>query len=144
VGANGYGIAGGPAHRVVYQRMVGPIAEGQQIDHACHNDAECSGGHSCLHRLCVNWASHLRPVTAQVNLLASPNTVNSINVAKDRCPQDHPYDEANTTHRNGRRHCNQCARDRRRRNYYANLEAERTRAREYQQQRRTRATNSRP
>jgi hypothetical protein len=132
----GYGNASGPAHRLVYQLMVGPIPEGQQIDHSCHNDAECAGGKSCQHRLCVNWVNHLRTVTARVNLLASPNTVNSINVMKDHCPRDHPYDEANTSYRNGRRHCRACDRDRSRRYYHGNLELVRAKARDYQRERR--------
>lgn len=122
---NGYGSGGdGLAHRAVYERMVGPIPDGYHIDHTCHNESGCPGGHSCPHRLCVNW-NHLQPVPVGVNLLRSPHTLNSINVAKTQCPQGHPYDDANTTRRNGRRHCKQCARDRRRKRYAADLESSR-------------------
>lgn len=133
---NGYGNSSGPAHRAVYARMVAPIPEGQQIDHACHNEADCSGGKKCPHRRCVNWVSHLRISTVQNNLLASPNTVNAINVAKTHCPQNHAYDEDNTAVRNGRRHCKRCARDRRRARYHANIETERAMARDRQRIRR--------
>lgn len=133
---NGYGNAGGPAHRAVYERMVGPIPKGQQIDHACHNESGCSGGTTCPHRRCVNWVKHLEPTTAGENLLRSPNTFNAINAARTHCPQGHEYSSANTTHRNGRRHCKQCDRNSSRAYYYANLEKVRAAAREYQRQKR--------
>jgi hypothetical protein len=117
--------------------MVGSIPTGFQIDHRCHNEADCAGGTTCPHRLCVNWAKHLVPVTAQANLLASKNTLNAINISKTHCPHGHPYDEQNTAVRSGRRHCRQCDRDRRRRNYYANVEAERSAARDRQRRRRS-------
>jgi hypothetical protein len=84
----------------------------------------------------VNWISHLRPATAQANLLASPNTINSINVAKNCCPRGHLYDEANTIRRNGRRHCRACDKERARRYYQENLEMVRAKARAYQRRRR--------
>lgn len=126
----GYGKAIGPAHRDVYVRMVGPIAEGLHIDHTCHNDAKCSGGVNCPHRRCVNWEKHLRPVTPRENLLASPNTVNAVNAARTECPRNHPYDAENTAYRNGRRKCKACDRERRRRNYHANIDVERLRKQE--------------
>jgi hypothetical protein len=124
------------AHRAVYELKVGAIPADVQIDHQCHNESDCPGGIACLHRRCVNWVNHLRPATAQVNLLASPNTFNAINTAKECCPRSHPYDEANTAHRNGRRHCRTCDRERARGYYRANLELVREKAREYQRARR--------
>ena len=57
-----------PAHRVVYEVLVGPIPEGYEVDHTCHNaDVSCKGGPTCLHRRCVNPA-HLEAVTASVNV----------------------------------------------------------------------------
>jgi hypothetical protein len=51
----GYGFTSkGYAHRVYYERLVGPIPEGLEIDHLCRN------------RACVNPA-HMEPVTHQEN-----------------------------------------------------------------------------
>jgi hypothetical protein len=46
---------GRPAHRVVYEALVGPIPEGLVIDHLCHN------------KLCMN-PEHLEAVTSVENL----------------------------------------------------------------------------
>lgn len=53
-----FGVAAGNvvgAHRVAYELLVGPIPQGMEIDHRCHNPA------------CVN-PSHLRPATHKQNL----------------------------------------------------------------------------
>lgn len=64
-------------HRIAYEVFVGPIPEGSDIDHLCHNrDAElglCSGGWECYHRPCVR-PDHLDPKRRRANLLASPLT----------------------------------------------------------------------
>jgi hypothetical protein len=57
------------AHRAFYIEHVGPIADGIDIDHRCHNaDPLCKRGPGCLHRRCVN-PEHLEPVTRQTNLV---------------------------------------------------------------------------
>lgn len=56
------------AHRAFYIEHVGPVDDGVDIDHRCHNaDPTCQRGHSCPHRRCVN-PEHLEPVSRQVNL----------------------------------------------------------------------------
>lgn len=49
------GSAGRVAHRISYALTVGPIPEGMDLDHTCHQ------------RACVN-PSHLRPVTRKQNM----------------------------------------------------------------------------
>ncbi len=103
VGAGGDGGATLLAHRASYELSVGPIPEGHQIDHLCRN------------RACVK-PQHLEPVPALINMRRM-NAACGIGSAKIECPKGHPYSEENTSHRNGRRHCKTCARDRARRNY---------------------------
>lgn len=69
------------AHRASHEIFLGPIPDGTQVDHRCHNEAmargECDGGPSCVHRACVN-PDHLRAVTLQENIAASPRRVEMI------------------------------------------------------------------
>lgn len=59
------------AHRWAYELFVGPVPDGLDIDHECHNRAFnlglCSGGSKCPHRACCNPA-HLAPATRKKNL----------------------------------------------------------------------------
>lgn len=70
---NGYGFirdngSRDYVHRVAYRLWVGPIGDGLEIDHLCHNaDSDCSDD-PCYHRRCVN-PKHLEAVTHQVNAL---------------------------------------------------------------------------
>lgn len=68
VGTHGYGRVwngrGAPrlmAHRVVYEELVGPVADDKQLDHLCRN------------RACVNPA-HLEPVTNMQNVQRGEGT----------------------------------------------------------------------
>lgn len=98
-----------PAHRWLYERARGPIADGMDLDHVCHNnDPSCSGGASCRHRSCVN-PDHLEPVTRKVNLLRSSLTLTSQKAAKTHCVHGHEYTPENTKlAKNGTRHCREC------------------------------------
>lgn len=69
------------AHRWLYKRVVGDVPDELQLDHLCRV------------RLCVNW-NHLEPVTAWENVRRSDSGINMR--TRTHCPQQHPYDEANT------------------------------------------------
>jgi hypothetical protein len=59
------------AHIVVYEALVGPVPDGLDLDHLCHNaDRDCPGGDQCPHRACVE-VTHLAPRTRSENLRAS-------------------------------------------------------------------------
>lgn len=108
--ADGYGViarwAGRrmrPAHRVLYEVMVGPVP----ADHVVH--------HVCRNRACFNPA-HLKVQRREEHTDAAMNW----QASKTECPQGHPYDEDNTgivVRSNGRRsrYCRACRRAARRR-----------------------------
>lgn len=100
------------AHRWLYERWVGPIPQGLQLDHLCHNDTGCPGGDDCSHRACVN-PMHMEPVTPRVNTLRGSGN-SAANALKTHCSRGHEFTEENTywqTFR-GRRHrsCRICRR----------------------------------
>lgn len=81
------------AHRVAYERLVGPIPAGLQIDHLCRN------------KVCVN-PDHLEPVTAAVNMSRTPQALAT------HCHKGHPLSGSNLGRTGkGSRRCMQCNRD---------------------------------
>lgn len=81
-------------HRVMYQHEVGPIPSRLVIDHLCRN------------RACANPA-HLEPVTVEENIRRGD--AGKPQRERTHCPHGHPYDERNTYHYNGSRHCRACS-----------------------------------
>lgn len=84
------------AHRAVYERLVGPVPEGKELDHLCRN------------RRCVNPA-HLEPVTRRVNVLRGVSPA-ALAAQQTHCLNGHPFVEGSFFARPGRneRICREC------------------------------------
>jgi len=83
------------AHRAFYLVFVGPIPEGLDVDHECHNRSNCPGGNNCPHRLCVNYEEHLILRPRRENLFRGRNLA-GVNSRKTHCSNGHPFSKANT------------------------------------------------
>lgn len=79
------------AHRYAYERFVGPIPAGYEIDHTCHVASECSLLAACPHRRCSN-PRHLEAVTPMVNMRRSHGWTVDAQGAW-RCSEGHVIDE---------------------------------------------------
>ena len=91
------------AFRVAYELAYGPVPDGLQVDHICHNnDPDCPGGDICEHRGCVNPA-HLEAVPGKINTQRAHHR-------KTCCKYGHEFTPENTYYRaNGGRRCRTCA-----------------------------------
>jgi len=103
---NGYGNSwldgrNQPAHRVIYQLLIGKIEAGLDLDHLCRN------------RICVN-PDHLEPVTRSVNLKRGLSGENLAKKLREmtHCKRGHEFTDENTRAYRGHRHCRACARER--------------------------------
>lgn len=88
------------AHRLVWESVHGPIPDGLTVEHECFT------------RACQN-VDHMTLLTRGDNSRAGAGRNSTViaNRAKTRCPQGHPYDEANTyTPPSGGRYCRTCGR----------------------------------
>lgn len=121
---SGYGMFGVDdghtmaAHRFGYIIQIGPIPEGADLDHQCHNrDLTCAGGPTCLHRACCNPA-HVEPASRWLNLSRGRTVVNRA-PSITHCPHGHEYTPANTSRYGGKRKCRTCGNLRRKARYWA-------------------------
>lgn len=97
------------AHRLAYEWAKGPVPDGLDLDHLCHNaDPDCLGGPTCSHRRCVN-VEHLEPATRPENVLRGKGR-SAMNARKTHCPYGHPYagDNLYIQPSNGGRQCRTC------------------------------------
>lgn len=101
-GANGYArLDGTSAHRVYYEKFVGAIPEGYEVDHLCER------------RNCVN-PEHLEAVTKSENNRRRAHIQYSGKNAGE-CRRGHPMTGENVQYHGKKRKvsvCRQCARDR--------------------------------
>lgn len=95
------------AHVFVWTEAHGPVPDGYEVDHTCHNaDPVCPGGKTCLHRQCSR-IEHLEAVPALVNVQRGKGWA-----SRDACIRGHEYNEINTRYdENGWRRCRVCDRE---------------------------------
>lgn len=125
IGSQGYGQVRfeertRDVHRLVWEWENGPIPEGMEIDHRCHDPKVCTLRNDCPHRACQNTAhmklvTHAENVHVERRLAVQPTALidarRKMSVTITHCPKDHPYDEANTYYKpDGSRQCRACGR----------------------------------
>lgn len=97
------------AHRFAYEDIWGEgTASGLDVDHMCHNESDCPGGHDCPHRACCNPA-HLRAVSRSVNLSAGRG-----GDLATHCKNGHELTPDNLYVSKGTRSCKTCTKARQR------------------------------
>lgn len=82
------------AHRLVWTMLNGPLSDGTQLDHTCHDHRICKRGSDCPHRRCVN-PNHLTPVTPKQNSERSGSPI-AENGRKTHCLRGHEFNAENT------------------------------------------------
>jgi len=99
------------AHVWGYERFIGPVPDGMELDHTCHDPQVCRDASRCPHRSCVNPA-HLEPVPHGENVRRglAPHVNGAHNAAITHCPRGHEYTPENTYYRKSRpgRNCRAC------------------------------------
>ncbi len=91
-----------PAHRFVWETLVGAIPKGMELDHLCRT------------RCCVNPA-HLEPVTHRENIRRGSGPM-AARMAQVKCIREHALEGENLyITPDGRRQCRLCGRERTRR-----------------------------
>ncbi|WP_433542088.1 hypothetical protein ACQP10_38020 (plasmid) [Streptosporangium sandarakinum] len=107
-------------HRALYPIIHGPIPDGWEVDHLCHDYRVCTLGDACPHRSCGNPA-HWRAVPKTVNNARSGSPT-AVNARKTHCWRGHPLAGANLRLRADRPKHRECGTCRRIRRYAAQAE----------------------
>lgn len=81
------------AHVLVYELKVGPVPDGMEVDHICHNNTDCVDNSTCPHKACCN-PGHLEAVTHREN--SQRGNDGRHNAIKTHCHRDHEYTAENT------------------------------------------------
>lgn len=103
------------AHRISYEFFHGEVPTGLDVDHTCHNESDCTGGPSCVHRRCVN-PKHLRASSRSENVGSGrgPQAARDRAAAMTHCKNGHELIPSNVyVTKNGastRRRCKTCLR----------------------------------
>lgn len=107
----GFTVAGASvaAHRWAFERWIGAIPSGKDMDHYRYPQDGCIGP------ICTN-PEHVRPTSTRENVLRS-NCVSALAAAKTHCPRGHPYTGENlyVQPSTGGRRCRACKRSERER-----------------------------
>jgi HNH endonuclease len=104
-------------HRFSFEYFKGPIPEGLELDHICHDPQECRKGNKCLHRRCAN-PDHLVVSTHGDNVRRAYLTIGKAAIAawekkksRTHCQNGHEYTPERTHFTtSGTRICRECSR----------------------------------
>lgn len=111
------------AHRWAYVTFIGPIPEGFEVDHICHNRSDCNLGSDCPHRRCVNPA-HLEAVPGKVNKSRARERLTA-------CPNGHVLTPDNLKPTKDGHRCRTCYLDAKRAFHHRHREVQNARRRGY-------------
>lgn len=97
-------------HRLVHDLLIGPIPDGETVDHQCHDPAVCAPSNSteCLHRRCVDY-THIKAMVQRDNNMRGGSPM-AVKARQTECIRGHALAGDNLyITSEGRRHCRACA-----------------------------------